>query len=71
MKTKTELMTTPEQMIAALMEAARSAGMDAREAYRRMEARLAEFSPEEVARLKRFSKMQARHLTPDEIRIIL
>ena len=71
MKTKTELMTTPEQMIAALMEAAHSAGMDAREAYRRMEARLAEFSPAEVERLRRFSKMQARHLTPDEVRLIL
>ena len=62
---------TPEQMIADLMEAARSAGMDAREAYRRMEARLAEFSPAEVERLRRFSKMQARHLTPDEVRLIL
>jgi hypothetical protein len=71
MKTKTELMTTPEQMIAALMEAARSAGMDAREAYRRMEARLAEFQPAEVSRLKRFSQMQPRHLTPDEVRLIL
>lgn len=71
MKTKTELMTTPEQMIAALMEAAQSAGLDAREAYRRMEARLAEFSPAEVARLKRFAQQAAYHLTPAEVRLIL
>jgi hypothetical protein len=70
MKTTTTI-TTPEQMIAALMEAAQSAGLDAREAYRRMEARLAEFQPAEVARLKRFAQMQAYHLTPAEVRLIL
>ncbi len=71
MKTKTELMTTPEQMIAALMEAAHSAGTNPHKAYQCMEARLAEFSPAEVARLKRFAQQAAYHLTPAEVRLIL